>query len=34
MSPSPSLALQVRRLLDRMVRDAQHGGLAFDEDED
>ncbi len=25
---------QVRRLLDRMVRDAQHAGLAFDEDED
>lgn len=28
------LALQVARLLDRMVREAQHRGLAFDEDED
>jgi hypothetical protein len=28
------LAVQVRRLLDRMVREAQHLGLAFDEDED
>jgi hypothetical protein len=28
------LAVQVRRLLDRMVREAQHRGLAFDEDED
>jgi hypothetical protein len=28
------LALAVPRLLDRMVRDAQHRGLAFDEDED
>jgi hypothetical protein len=28
------LAAQVRRLLDRMVREAQHRGLAFDEDED
>lgn len=28
------LAVQVRRLLDRMVRDAQHQGLVFDEDED
>jgi len=28
------LALQVRRLLDRLVREAQHRGLAFDEDED
>lgn len=28
------LSIQVRRLLDRMVREAQHRGLAFDEDED
>jgi hypothetical protein len=28
------LALAVPRLLDRMVREAQHRGLAFDEDED
>jgi hypothetical protein len=28
------LFVQVRRLLDRMVRDAQHQGLVFDEDED
>jgi len=28
------LAVQVRRLLDRMVREAQHQGLVFDEDED
>jgi hypothetical protein len=28
------LAVQVRHLLDRMVREAQHRGLAFDEDED
>jgi hypothetical protein len=28
------LAVQVRRLLDLMVREAQHQGLAFDEDED
>lgn len=28
------LGREVRRLLDRMVRDAQHGGLVFDEDED
>jgi hypothetical protein len=28
------LLVQVRRLLDRMVRDAQHQGLVFDEDED
>jgi hypothetical protein len=28
------LAPQVRQLLDRMVREAQHRGLAFDEDED
>ncbi|MFO0581661.1 MAG: hypothetical protein U0229_05280 [Anaeromyxobacter sp.] len=27
------LAQHVRRLLDRMVRDAQHRGLVFDEDE-
>jgi hypothetical protein len=28
------LTVQVARLLDRMVREAQHRGLAFDEDED
>jgi hypothetical protein len=28
------LAVQVTRLLDRMVREGQHRGLAFDEDED
>jgi len=28
-----ALMLQVRRLLDRMVREAQHRGLAFDEEE-
>lgn len=28
------LAVQARRILDRMVREAQHRGLAFDEDED
>jgi len=28
------LITQVRQLLDRMVREAQHRGLAFDEDED
>ncbi|MFT3914888.1 MAG: hypothetical protein QM704_12475 [Anaeromyxobacteraceae bacterium] len=28
------LAQHVRRLLDRMVRDAQHRGLVFDEDEE
>jgi len=28
------LVVQVRRLLDRMVREAQHQGLVFDEDED
>lgn len=28
------LALAIPRLLDRMVREAQHRGLAFDEDED
>jgi hypothetical protein len=28
-----ALAVQARRLLDRMVREAQHRGLAFDEDE-
>ena len=32
--PDGELAFHVRRLLDRMVREAHHGGLVFDEDED